>query len=58
MTITLDQTTGQVQVSGPIGNPMLCMGMIEMAKVAIHDYAKANRGVIVPAQSMPVGKGN
>jgi hypothetical protein len=56
LTITLDQLTGAVQVTGPIQNPLICMGMLEMAKKAIHDYAteqaKGNR--IVPAASMPM----
>ena len=55
LTITLDQATGQVQVNGPIGNPLLCMGMIEMAKQAIQDYAKEQaKGMrIVPATALP-----
>jgi hypothetical protein len=56
LTITLDQATGAVQVNGPIQNPMVCMGMMEMAKQAIHDFAKeAAKGQrIVPASSMPL----
>jgi hypothetical protein len=54
--ITLNQSTGAVQVDGPIGNPLLCMGMLEMAKQAIHDFVKANAGRIVPAASMPMIK--
>jgi len=56
LTITLDQTTGAVQVNGPIHNPMICMGMMEMAKNAIHDFAKeqAKGQRIVPASSLPL----
>jgi hypothetical protein len=56
LSITLDQGTGAVQVNGPIQNPMLCMGMLEMAKQAIHDFAKEQaRGQrIIPASSMPL----
>jgi hypothetical protein len=56
LTITFDQTTGQVGVNGPIQNPLLCMGMMEMAKHAIHKFkdesAKGQR--IVPATAMPL----
>lgn len=55
LTISLDQATGQVGVSGPIQNAFVCMGMLEMAKKAIHDFtteqAKGQR--IVPAKSLP-----
>ena len=40
LTITLDQLTGSVQVSGPIGNRFVCYGMLEMAKEAIAAQAK------------------
>ena len=56
LTITFDQTTGQVGVNGPIQNPLLCMGMMEMAKKAIHDFAAAQASGqrIVPASAMPL----
>jgi hypothetical protein len=55
LSITLDQATGQVGVNGPIQNPMICMGMLEMAKKAIHDFSteQAKGARIVPAKSMP-----
>jgi hypothetical protein len=55
LTITLDQVTGQVQANGPIGNPMLCFGMMEMAKHAIMKYAEeqAKGQRIVPAKALP-----
>ena len=60
LTITLDQLTGAVQVNGPIQNPLVCMGMMEMAKQAIHDFAKeaAKNQRIVPAASMPLIRSN
>jgi hypothetical protein len=56
LSITFDQLTGQVQVNGPIQNLVLCMGMMEMAKAALHDFAKeqAKGQRIVPASSMPL----
>lgn len=29
---------GQVQVSGPLHDKILCLGLLEMAKQTIHDY--------------------
>lgn len=55
LVITMDQLTGQVNVTGPIQNTILCMGMIEMAKHALHKFAdeqaKGNR--IIPVSAMP-----
>jgi hypothetical protein len=58
LTITLDTATGSVKADGPIGNPMLCMGMMEMAKQAIYDHAKelAKDKRIVPATAIPFVK--
>lgn len=58
LTITHDPTTGAVQVNGPIQNPLLCMGMLEMAKQAIHNFAaeQAKGQRIVPASTMPFVK--
>lgn len=39
LVITLDPATGSVQVSGPIGNRLVCYGMLEMAKEAIQGHA-------------------
>jgi len=56
LTISLDQLTGAVQVNGPIQNPMICMGMLEMAKEAIHDFAAEQRKNqrILPVTAMPL----
>jgi hypothetical protein len=58
LTITLDQLTGAVQVNGPIQNPMICMGMMEMAKQAIHSFAaeQAKNQRILPVTAMPLIK--
>lgn len=55
LTITLDQTTGQVNVNGPIDNGLLCYGLLEAAKDAIRQYAaqKASGQRIVPAGTIP-----
>jgi hypothetical protein len=55
LTITFDQLTGQVQVTGSIQNLVLCMGMMEMAKQALHDFAKAQAADkrITPAMFLP-----
>ena len=58
LTITMDQLTGAIAVNGPIQNPVICMGMMEMANQAIHNYAaeQAKGQRIVPAASMPFVK--
>ena len=58
LTITFDQVTGAVGVTGPLQNPLICMGMMEMAKQAIHDLAKeaAKQQRIIPANVMPMIK--
>lgn len=40
LTITIDPTTGAVNVNGPIGNKMFCYGLLEMAREAIADHNK------------------
>lgn len=36
--ITLDQLSGQIQVTGPVNNSVLAYGMIEAAKDAIRRF--------------------
>lgn len=50
LTITLDAMTGQVNVSGPINDRLLCFGMMELAKQAINDHAKAQQSQILVAR--------
>ena len=49
--------SGQVQVTGPIQNKMLCYGMLEAAKDAVRDFVNQNQSVIIPARVIP-GNGN
>lgn len=56
LVVTFDQLTGNVQVTGPIQNVVICVGMLDMAKKAIQDFAaeQAKNSRIVPAASMPM----
>ena len=36
--ITFDQQTGNVQVTGPLPNKILCYGMLDMAKDVIREF--------------------
>ena len=53
LTIVLDPQ-GQIQVSGPLDNMLLCYGMLELAKVSIKDYAtaKQQRVQVAPASAL------
>ncbi len=51
LVVTLDET-GQVGVSGPIQNQMLCFGLLEMAKIAINDHAKQNQQLVKPVHGI------
>jgi hypothetical protein len=44
---------GSISVSGPIGKKMMCYGMLEMAKEAIHDYNLANQRLVQPVSILP-----
>jgi hypothetical protein len=49
---------GRVNVSGPIGNKMLCYAMLECAKDAIREYMIKNQSpIVIPTQPI-VGNGN
>jgi hypothetical protein len=45
--VTLDDN-GSVNINGPIQNALLCFGLLEMAKVAINNYAEQNKRLIQP----------
>jgi hypothetical protein len=48
---------GNVSVSGPIENRMLCYSMMEMARDAIYEYAQANKGdrrIVVPPSGLRI----
>jgi hypothetical protein len=40
ITITLDPTTGAVSISGPLENTIICLGLLEMAKSNVIEYAR------------------
>lgn len=54
LVITFDQISGQVNVSGPINNAMLCYGMLEAAKDSIRSFVQkqASEQRIIPAARM------
>lgn len=39
LVITLDHT-GRLQVNGPLTDPILCFGLLEMARGAMHEMAR------------------
>ena len=44
---------GSVEVSGPIGDKLLCYGLLEAAKDAIRHFVAENEQRIVPAVMVP-----
>lgn len=50
LTVTMDQVTGQVKVDGPIDNPILAFGLLEIARQAVHKFQeeKAKNFRIIP----------
>jgi hypothetical protein len=53
--VILDQQTGALTVNGPVGNPMICYGMLEMAKDAIRKMALENaERRVQPATVIPM----
>ena len=54
LTITLSPN-GQVSVTGPIDNAMLCYGLLEVAKdvVRMHVQKKAENGIVIPRIMLP-----
>lgn len=56
ITITLDQSTGQVQVSGAIDNPIFAYGLLETAKETLKAYyASQSKNGLTVARSLPNG---
>jgi len=53
MKIVLDDN-GQCRVEGPIDQKIICYGLLELAKEAIHLHHVNNDRRIVPASIMPV----
>ncbi len=52
---------GRVSVEGPIKDKILCYGMLEMARQAVHEYKIAGK-IVAPkiplVPSIPIGRGN
>lgn len=57
LTIRYNDQTGDINLTGPIPNKILCYGMLEMAKNAVHDY-KAGGLIIPETMPVPVSGGN
>lgn len=53
LTITLDEKTGQLQVSGPIENRMLCYGMMDLAKDVIREQHAPKPGIVPVHGQLP-----
>ena len=54
LSITFDQLTGAIGVNGPIQNPLVCYGMLEMARQAIQNFAQEQaQRKIQPVSVMP-----
>jgi len=51
--VTLNTVNGQVSVSGPIQNKILCYGLLEAAKDAVRDYVAKNQNRITLATPVP-----
>lgn len=55
--ITYDQSTGQVQIQGPVENKVLVYGLMELVKDAVRQASEAaqkNGGLVVARQALPV----
>jgi hypothetical protein len=50
--------TGQVNVTGPVDNKVLCFGLLEAAKDAVREYAEQNAKRIVPATGITLAPPN
>lgn len=52
LVITL-QANGQLNVTGPITNKLLCYGMLESAKMVIQEYKPGKENSIVVPDRLP-----
>jgi hypothetical protein len=53
LTITLDEA-GSINVAGPLDNPILCYGLIELGRQSIADHLKKLQDRLVqPASMLP-----
>ena len=52
--IVFDTLTGEISINGPLNERLLCHGMLDMARVSLEDWYRAN-AVKTPAGE-PEGK--
>jgi hypothetical protein len=52
LTITM-APDGTVSVNGPIQNRVLCYGMLEAAKEAVHQFGEKQQQLVQPVTIMP-----
>ena len=50
--ITINEA-GQLGITGPIADKMLCYGLLEMAKEMIQEHARKNQSLITPVTMAP-----
>jgi hypothetical protein len=43
---------GQIAVSGPIDNKLLCYGLLECARDAIRDFKKVDSDILLPTDQI------
>lgn len=53
LTITLDEKTGNLQVTGPIQDRILCYGMLELAKATIQEQAAVKPSIVPVHAQLP-----
>jgi hypothetical protein len=51
--ITYDETTGNVNVNGPVHNKGLCYLMLECARDAVKDHIDSVQKATVPTNGLP-----
>lgn len=53
LTIVFCPQTGQISLNGPMGNKLMCYGMLEMAKDLVRSYDPAKQSqILVPAMPL------
>jgi hypothetical protein len=50
-------SNGEVNVQGPLGEKLLCYGLLEMAKDAIRKHEETAARLVQPATVVPFGRG-
>lgn len=49
--ITMDDQ-GRIGVNGPLQDKILCFGLLELAKAAVHEFGR-NKSGLIPAIEIP-----